>query len=258
MPRIRTIKPEFPQSESMGRISRDSRLTFIQLWTLADDSGRLRGSSRMLASLLFPYDDDAPGLIDGWLGELERENCIVRYFGNDGSAYIEILNWCEHQKIDKPSESKLPAPDSSVGRECSRGFARIREPSIPSRARADQGPRTKERTKDQGPGEELATSSPIANTTSVQKHPPSVDAVRAYMADQGYPDDAVAFVDFYTANGWVQGRGKPIRDWQASVRTWQRNGFGTSAGARSPVTFAKQREVNMQVAGDQFVAEAKE
>ena len=59
MARIRTIKPEFPQSESMGRVSRDARLCFVMLWTIADDSGRLRGNSRMLASLLFPYDDDA-------------------------------------------------------------------------------------------------------------------------------------------------------------------------------------------------------
>jgi hypothetical protein len=71
--RIRTIKPEFPQSESMGNVSRDARLLFVLLWTLCDDSGRTRAASRMLASLLYPYDDDAPGLIDGWLGELERE-----------------------------------------------------------------------------------------------------------------------------------------------------------------------------------------
>src|SRR6478735_5662947 len=77
--RIRTIKPEFPQSESMGRISRDSRLLFIMLWTLADDEGRLRGNSRMLASLLFPYDDDAPKLIPKWLVELEQESCVIVY-----------------------------------------------------------------------------------------------------------------------------------------------------------------------------------
>jgi hypothetical protein len=65
MGRIRTIKPEFPQSESVGRLSRDARLLFIQLWTVCDDSGRARGSSRMLASLLYPYDTDVLGLIDG-------------------------------------------------------------------------------------------------------------------------------------------------------------------------------------------------
>jgi hypothetical protein len=107
MARIRSIKPEFPQSESMGRVSRDARLTFIQMWTIADDSGRLRGNLRMLASLLFPYDDDAPGLIESWVGELANEGCVVRYEAQRQS-YIQIMNWSSHQKIDKPSASKIP------------------------------------------------------------------------------------------------------------------------------------------------------
>ena len=139
MARIRTIKPEFPHSESMGRVSRDARLTFIQLWTLADDSGRLRGNSRMLASLLFPYDDDAKKLIEGWLGELEGENCIVRYVVDD-TSYIQVCNWLSHQKIDKPSASKLPPFDES-----SRKVAKPREPSSGD---LDQG--SGSRTKDQG------------------------------------------------------------------------------------------------------------
>lgn len=106
--RIRTIKPEFPQSESMGRVSREARLTFIQLWTLADDAGRLRGNSRMLAALLYPYDDDAPARIGSWLGELENEGCIHQY-AHQGSQYLQICNWLNHQKIDKPSRSRLPA-----------------------------------------------------------------------------------------------------------------------------------------------------
>mgnify|MGYP003575867748 CR=1 FL=1 len=112
MARIRSIKPEFPQSESMGNVSRDARLTFIQLWTIADDEGRLRGNSRMLASLLFPYDDDAPGLIDGWLKELEDEGCIQRYKSGTQS-YVQLCNWLIHQKIDKPSKSKIPPFDES-------------------------------------------------------------------------------------------------------------------------------------------------
>jgi hypothetical protein len=112
MGRIRTIKPEFPQSESMGRVSRESRLLFLLLFTVADDSGRLRGNSRMLASLLFPYDEDAGRLIDGWMGELEREGCIRRYKHN-GDNYLEVNNWLKHQKIDKPTPSKLPAFDES-------------------------------------------------------------------------------------------------------------------------------------------------
>jgi hypothetical protein len=112
MGRIRTIKPEFPQSESMGRVSRESRLCFILLWTLADDEGRLRGNSRMLASLLYPYDDDAKKHIDGWLVELSREDCIKRY-EHENDQFIQINKWTQHQKIDRPSASKIIAFDES-------------------------------------------------------------------------------------------------------------------------------------------------
>lgn len=107
MARIRTIKPEFPHSESMGNVSRDARLAFILMWTIADDSGRLRGNSRMLASLLFPYDDDAAKKIDSWINELHDQKCIIRYRA-DGAEYIQIQKWLEHQRIDKPSASKIP------------------------------------------------------------------------------------------------------------------------------------------------------
>lgn len=156
MGRIRTIKPEFPQSESMGRVSRDARLLFVMLWTIVDDSGRTRAASRMLASLLFPYDDDAPRLIEGWLSELEREGCIVRYTSDDpeggarGSQYLEIRKWADHQKIDRPTPSKIPPP-----REGSRGIARAREGSLLDLdldLDLDQGPRTNTDTRERDPG----------------------------------------------------------------------------------------------------------
>jgi len=84
---------------------------------MADDSGKTRAASRFLASSLFPYDGDAPSLVDGWLVELEREKAIIRYVV-DGSHYIEIPKWLDHQKIDRPSKSKFP--DSPDTREASR------------------------------------------------------------------------------------------------------------------------------------------
>lgn len=112
MARIRTIKPEFPQSESIGRLSRDARLLFIELWPICDDHGRTRAAPRMLASTLFPYDDDAKDGIESWLDELERESCIRRYEVG-GCQYLEICNWLNHQKIDKPSKPLFPEPSTS-------------------------------------------------------------------------------------------------------------------------------------------------
>lgn len=107
MARIRTIKPEFPHSETLGRVSRDARLLFVNLFTIADDAGRARASSRLLASLLYPFDDDAAHLIDGWLNELSNVGA-VRIYDVDGTAYLDIPKWLEHQKIDRPSPSRLP------------------------------------------------------------------------------------------------------------------------------------------------------
>lgn len=59
--RIRTIKPEFWVSESMGRLSRDARLIFVGLWSLADDYGRFRADPRLIAGQLLPYDPDEIG-----------------------------------------------------------------------------------------------------------------------------------------------------------------------------------------------------
>ena len=42
--RIRTIKPEFPQSESVGRLSRDARLLFILVWSRSSMIREAKGS----------------------------------------------------------------------------------------------------------------------------------------------------------------------------------------------------------------------
>lgn len=52
--------------------------------------------------------------------------------------------------------------------------------------------------------------------------PPTLEEVAAYCNERHNSVNPSAFVDFYSANGWVQGRGKPIRDWKAAVRTWER------------------------------------
>lgn len=175
MGRIRTIKPEFPQSESVGELSRDARLLFIQLWTFADDAGRCRAATKVLTGALYPYDNDAGDLIEGWLTELEQRDMIARYVVK-GNKYLQITKWSEHQKIDRPSKSRLPEfvdPSRCIAspREPSREIASPREPSMldhgpgtmdQGSGTMDQGPRT----NDQGGGGEPAVPEPARRTGS--------------------------------------------------------------------------------------------
>src|SRR5262245_15611804 len=53
---------------------------------------------------------------------------------------------------------------------------------------------------------------------------PTLEEVGAYCRERCSSVNPQAFVDFYTANGWVQAGGQPIRDWRAALRTWEHNG----------------------------------
>lgn len=211
MARIRSIKPEFPQSETIGALSRDARLLFIQLWTLVDDEGRARAASRMLASLLYPYDDDAPKLMDKWLSELEVEKCIRRYEA-DGNSYLEIVNWLKHQKIDRPTPSRLPPyrEPSTHPRDSSRALA------------ADLGPRTMERDQ----GSRTVDSGAVAPRARGSRLPddwvPSesdLEEARALLPPDRIPLEEAKFRDYWRARA---GPGAVKNDWAATWRNWCR------------------------------------
>lgn len=53
-------------------------------------------------------------------------------------------------------------------------------------------------------------------------NPPTVQEVTAYCNERNNGIDAQAFVDFYSSKGWMVGSNK-MKDWKASVRTWERN-----------------------------------
>ncbi len=56
--------------------------------------------------------------------------------------------------------------------------------------------------------------------------PPTIEQVQEYMTTKSYSGfTAEKFVNHYEANGWVQGQGKgrPVKDWKACVRTWVSN-----------------------------------
>ena len=70
--------------------------------------------------------------------------------------------------------------------------------------------------------------------------PPTVEMVQAYCRERKNCIDAQRFVDFYTANGWIQGKGKPIKDWRAAVRLWEQR--ENQFQARSPAKTNQPRD----------------
>lgn len=54
------------------------------------------------------------------------------------------------------------------------------------------------------------------------KTQPSRADVSKYVKEMGYGMDPDAFYDYYSETDWKKKNGQPIRDWKASVRTWER------------------------------------
>lgn len=66
-------------------------------------------------------------------------------------------------------------------------------------------------------------SSANNSTTAAQKFKkPTLEELKAYIAENGYTFSAEAFMDYYESNGWKVGR-NPMKSWQATCRTWQRH-----------------------------------
>ena len=55
--------------------------------------------------------------------------------------------------------------------------------------------------------------------------PPTLDEVKAYCIERNNNIDAEYFIDFQEARGWVLSNGKKMKDWKATIRTWERNNY---------------------------------
>jgi hypothetical protein len=113
--RIRSIKPEFWTDAKVSSLGYLARLLFIGLWNHADDEGRFKSDPRILKGFLFPVDDKTTVKdIAGALSELSVST-LVLLTEIDGEKYGCCPNFKKHQKINRPTPSKLPeVTESSV------------------------------------------------------------------------------------------------------------------------------------------------
>lgn len=102
------IKPNFWVSQTLTRVSRESRLLFIGLWNFSDDYGILEDSNRRILGDVFPYDTTVTeSEIQSWKESLIREQLLVKV-AYKGHNYLFIRSWNEHQKVSNPGRETIP------------------------------------------------------------------------------------------------------------------------------------------------------
>ena len=55
---------------------------------------------------------------------------------------------------------------------------------------------------------------------------PDIKQIAAYCRERQNGIDAQRFFDYYESNGWKVGK-SPMKDWKATVRNWERNGYSS-------------------------------
>lgn len=124
MPRIRSLKPEFWESEDVEALSPLGRLAFIWLISHADDEGRLRASPDHVAR-----KTGIPAkTVEAQLERMHRRRMVILYADSDGVPLIAVANFRKHQVINKPTVSQLPPPPPTpAGEQTSLFLNSIRE-----------------------------------------------------------------------------------------------------------------------------------
>lgn len=190
------------------RMPASSRLLYYDLGVAADDDGVVEAFTVMRST----------GASEDDLRVLVSKN-FVQVLNDD--LVVVILDWRTNNQIRKDRYHPSIYRDSLI----SLGF--LEQKTNTGLPNGNQNSSFDNQAVDRRLTESsLVKSSPVKKVASPRASrftPPSVDEVRAYCSERKNSVDPGRFVDFYTANDWKQGRGKPIVDWKAAVRTWERS-----------------------------------
>ncbi len=104
--RIRTIKPEFWSSLDLAPLSEPALLLAAGLLNYADDEGYFVADKRLIRAALFPLREPSRP-IGQCLAELVQIGYLNLSTGSDGRPYGRIVKFVQHQRINRPTPSKL-------------------------------------------------------------------------------------------------------------------------------------------------------
>lgn len=168
--------------------------------------------ARNYAALPYEYKREMNALSDAEFGRLCR--ALIEYSesgtpialcGNERFYAERVMMQEDRFKESYDSTAKKNKENGSKG----------------GRPKTEENPKEPKETQKTETETETNTLTPNGVKSNTRLAPPTLAEVAEYCRERGSIVDPERFVDFYMANGWVQGKGKPIKDWRAAVRTWE-------------------------------------
>jgi len=210
MARIRTIKPDFWKHEELSELAPEVHMLAAALLNYADDEGYFRANPKLVKAECCPLREDSVSVHDA-LNQLSDIGYIRLFTGSDGKAYGHVCTFTEHQKINRPSPSKIKPLD--LGSEASPTTHGTFSELSPPEGNREQGT---------GKGTDVAVADareaePISNSRSPQAaHVQKVadqcrNLIGVDIAWTGYMDNA-------EVRKWLMAGADPERDIYPSIK----------------------------------------
>ncbi|MFJ1707193.1 hypothetical protein [Kitasatospora sp. NPDC088346] len=117
--RIRTHKPEMSRDAKLAEVSLSAERTFMYMLNYVDDNGRIIDDAGIVRGLIWKRKKSWDGgvhtaeRVEEDLSQLAEVGLVCRYLNpaDDGEELLHIVTFNKHQKIDRPSQSRLaPCP----------------------------------------------------------------------------------------------------------------------------------------------------
>jgi hypothetical protein len=163
--RIRSLKPEAFTSESLAAVSVSAERTVFGLSTYVDDRGRTADKPAVINGALWPLRPEHTAAdTEQELAELEREAIVCRYVGCDGKRYLHLVKFDTHQRVDRPSKSRLPrCPHHPKGSEGFDEYCGRHEGPCPPRVLVEPAPSAPRGPAEPAPSTLRADGEPTAS-----------------------------------------------------------------------------------------------
>lgn len=202
MARNRMIKPEFWSSETLMRVSRDSRLTFIGIWNFCDDYGFCLNSGRSLIGDIYPYDETVTeAKLKGWISELIECKLLIPV-DYESKKLLFVKGWGEHQTVQHKSKRSFIKPIDLEGviKDSLKSHEDLIRVYLESHA-----PKRKKKEKEESNKEKGFS-------------PPMIEEVKNYFKENDYTESsAIKAFNYYNVSNWIDGKGNKVKNWKQKM-----------------------------------------
>lgn len=224
MAECRMFSKKIVDSDAFIDMPPTAQLLYFHLAMRADDDGfinKLKTIMRMLDS----GDDE--------LACLEAKKFIILF----ESGVAVITHWRIHNHIqkDRYKETEYKYEKSLLEIDENNAYwlpvSKMDTTCIQSVSKVDTQVRLgKVRTGKDSIDKDVCAPSGTKNKKFV---PPSVEEVRAYIAEKGMNIDTEKFWNYYESNGWMVGK-NPMKNWRAACNTWNTKDNPKPGGGKTP------------------------